>query len=85
MTFGVSSIIGLGGFDDPVGLCYSEGSISLVSFPQPPHRRECGPSYVSSSTRPLDSSGWLWPARVVVQKKILVYPSYYQSLAGRLS
>ena len=70
---------------DQVGLCHFEGSISLVLFPQPPHRREHDSSYASGSMRPLDSSSWLWPARVVGQKKIPVYPSYYQLLVRRLS
>ena len=47
---------------DPVGLYHYEGSISLVSFPQPSRRREHGSSYVSNSTRPLDSSSGLWHA-----------------------
>ena len=40
---GVSHRSGLGGLDDPckdpVNLCHSEGSILLMSFPQPP--RQC--------------------------------------------
>ena len=65
---------------DPVGLCHSEGLISLVSFPQPPHRREHSSSYMSDSTMPLDSLGWLWPTMVVGQKKRLAYPSYQSSV-----
>ena len=57
---------------DLVGLCHFEGLISLVSFPQPPRRREYGSSYACDSMRTLDSSGWLWPAMVVGQKKRLV-------------
>ena len=57
---------------DPVGLCHFEGSILLVSFPQPPRRHERGSSYAFGLMRPLDSSGWLWPTRVVGQEKILL-------------
>ena len=64
--FGVSSVIGPWWMDDPcmdpVGLYHYEGSISLVSFPQPSRQREHGSSYASNSTRPLDSLSGPWPA-----------------------
>ena len=60
---------------DPIGLYHFKGLISLVSFPQPPRRREHGSSYASDLTRPLDSSNWMWLAMVTGQKTILAYPS----------